>query len=98
MKRLLLLVFLLIVRLLDSYATMQAPDIHIWNEDTLYLDKSPLEELSEVCKKIREEETFDSSSCWNGFITEWIIIDDTLFLKNIFNSSGKKSTADLKNF
>jgi hypothetical protein len=89
--RILYIGFFLVVGMLETFATMQHSDILIWNGDTLYLNKSPLEELPEVCERIRKKEKIISSDCWNGFVAEWIIIDNTLHLKNIYSCSTRKN-------
>ncbi|WP_430815975.1 hypothetical protein [Carboxylicivirga sp. RSCT41] len=84
------LVFTSVIQI-SSFATLQETDILIWNSDTLYLNKSPFESLPDVYQKIREKEEGISSGCWNGFIAEWIIIDNTLYLQNIYSHfTGKK--------
>ena len=89
-KKTLFIVLSILISQLDIFATMQKPDVLLWNGDTLFLNKSPLEELPEVCEKILEQEEFISSGCWNGFIAEWIIENDTLCLKNIYSYSTRK--------
>ncbi len=87
-----IIVFLLIIGYqIKSFATFQASDILIWNSDTLYLDESPLESLSDVCQKIRERENGFSSACYNGFVAEWVIVENTLYLQNIYSYITSKN-------
>lgn len=91
MKQILLTLAITIVGQLNCLATMQKSDFIIWNNDTLLLNKSPLEELPQVCEQIREKEKFVSSGCWNGFVAEWRLVDSILYLKNIYSHSTGKS-------
>lgn len=91
MKKILLILIIVLTGQIECLATLQVSDFLIWNNDTLFLDKSPLEQLPEFCEKIREKEKIVSSSCWNGFVAEWILIDSVLYLKNIYSYSTKKN-------
>jgi hypothetical protein len=90
MKSIVVALFFIAVMQISGFATMQATDILIWNSDTLYLNKSPFESHPDVYHKIRKEEKVKSSGCWNGFVAEWIILDNSLYLQNIYSySTGK---------
>ena len=90
MKKILLILYLVAAGQVECFATLQASDFIIWNNDTLFLDKSPLEQLPEVCEKIREKEKVVNSGCWNGFVAEWILEDSILYLKNLYSCSTGK--------
>jgi|GEM_PF-4741131 len=75
------------------FSTNQMSDILIWNQDTLYLYNSPLEIIPDLSEKLRAniEEVEISSDCWNGFYAEWEIIDNTLYLTNIYECNSDKN-------
>jgi hypothetical protein len=85
LRRVVFLVLFIYTWHLNVVATMQKADILIINSDTLFLDRSPLEDLPEVCKKIKGKGL--STDCWNGFTAEWILIDSVLYLQNIYSCS-----------
>ena len=76
---------------LSCFATKQETDILILDKDILYLDNSPLEDLSEVCIELQNHEKVINSGCWNGYIAEWVIIENTLYLKNIYSYTTKEN-------
>jgi len=84
-------IFILIILQISCFATKQETDILILNKDTLYLDNSPLEDLSDVCIELQSHEKVLNSGCWNGFVAEWIIVENTLYLKNIYSYSTKEN-------
>ncbi|NOU60811.1 hypothetical protein [Marinifilum caeruleilacunae] len=91
MKKSFFILSLILFGFIDSLATMQASDKLIMGSDTLYLDRSPIEILPEVCKKIQDKEKSIYSCCWNGFTAEWVIENDVLYLQNIYSfSTGRK--------
>lgn len=90
MTKILFILILVAVGQIECFATLQTSDFIVWNNDTLFLDKSPLEQLPEVCTKIREKEKSVSSGCWNGFVAEWILKDSVLYLKNLYSYSTSK--------
>jgi len=75
----------------NCFATKQSTDILILDKDTLYLNKSPLEDLPKVYEQLLSFEKSINSSCWNGFVAEWVITENTLYLKNIYSYSTKEN-------
>ncbi|MGO3164029.1 MAG: hypothetical protein ACTIJ2_12435 [Sphingobacteriaceae bacterium] len=82
---------------LSTYATEQAPDRLVINGDTMLLHALPLEQW----KKQNDWEGLlfsdslrsVSTGCWRGYIAYWEVIDNRLYLTNIYNedSSAKLS-------
>lgn len=88
-KILLLLVPFLVLTFQDSLGTGQAPDRLIWKGDTLSLFSNPLESHPGI-KRLKslifqnKKEGFNTA-CWRGYEAEWIIIDNKLYLQNIYS-------------
>nr|WKN35703.1 hypothetical protein K4G66_25370 [Tunicatimonas sp. TK19036] len=90
MKELLITIGILLTPLL-GFATGQAGDILIWNGDTLTMFSNPLEYLPNVdslrTKLFGDKEGGMTTACWRGYIAEWHILDEELYLTNIFSCS-----------
>lgn len=73
-------------------ATNQVEDILYHGQDTLFLYDSPLEQVDSITAKIFElKKTIDySSACWRGFRAEWKIIDNNLYLSNVYECHSDK--------
>ncbi|NVK27775.1 MAG: hypothetical protein HWE14_07010 [Flavobacteriia bacterium] len=81
---------------LFSRATPQQPDILYFNGDTLRLYDSPLEtEFPELEQLILERASSFSSDCWRGYIAEWTILNDSLFLLSAKDCIRGESINDL---
>lgn len=72
-------------------ATAQAGDILLWNGKRVSLHSNPLEsrkDIDEIKDKLFKQEGFDRSnwitSCWRGYIAEWTITGNRLYLTNIY--------------
>lgn len=67
-------------------ATDQIEDVLYHGKDTLYLYDSPLEKIDKISEKISDlRKNGDySSDCWRGFRAEWRIINNTLYLANVY--------------
>lgn len=87
---------------LNCYATVQTRDILIMNMDTTYLlynyplDSHP--NIEKIYKHMERDTLFSKSSntaCWRGYIAEWRLINNTLYLSNIY-SCDRKTKLDLK--
>ena len=92
--------FLLIFPLI-SIATPQAGDILIWKGDTLTLFANPLEGkpgIEKVRKQFFNKYQRVTTACWRGYIAQWEIIEDRLFLTAIYSCFHyeDKVKADLK--
>lgn len=91
MKKSLFILLLIFFSHLPTFATFQTSDILLLNNDTLNLYKSPLENFPDVRNKIFNEEDDINTDCEYGFFAEWVILNDTLYLQNIYNcQNGKK--------
>ena len=100
MRRIILSSFLLGYSLI-SVATPQAGDILIWKGDTLTLFANPLEgkpEIEKVRKHFFNKYQRMTTACWRGYIAQWEIIEDRLFLTAIYSCFyyEDKIKADLK--
>lgn len=80
---------LLIMLSREAFATAQVPDRLIYNGDTLSIFTNPLEQLYES-DSIRPDffgirGGCSETSCWRGYVAEWKIKDDQLYLTDIFS-------------
>jgi hypothetical protein len=68
-------------------------DILYYDNDTLYLYDSPLEQIDGITAKIFEKNGNrpGGTSCWRGFRAEWKIIDDILYLHNVYECFSDKN-------
>lgn len=74
---------------------MQVPDLLVTDKDTSYLYESPLLQIDKIDSLVsRYIESDGNSSCWRGFIAEWKIIDNRLYLSNLYNETGKININD----
>jgi hypothetical protein len=80
---------LLTVPLFKIFATQQIPDILIFNGDTIPIFGIPLKQLydkdSIKVNYFGNKESCTSTACWRGYIANWIIINDHLYLTDIFS-------------
>jgi len=97
-----ILTFLLTVSLFKTFATSQIPDRLIYHGDTLSIFANPLEQLFDN-DSIRprffgKNEGCESTACWRGYVAEWIIIDNSLYLTGIYSCCYYEDSikADLK--
>lgn len=82
----------------STYATEQAPDRLVINGDTLRLHALPLEQWKKqngwdgplFADSILEFNT----ACWRGYIAEWEVMDNRLYLTNIYNCN-RSANVDL---
>jgi len=97
-----IIILLIIFIPLGVLGTGQEPDILIWKGDTLTLFSNPLESNPDIDtlrhKLYGEKEGNWSTACYRLYIGEWEIIEDELYLTNLYSCdyshSGMK--ADLK--
>jgi len=82
-----------------TYATEQEPDRLIIKGDTMLLHALPLEHWREQNKWYKplfpDSLSGFSTGCWRGYIAYWEIIDNRLYLTNIFNEE-RTAKVDLK--
>ena len=85
-----------------GFATEQIPDILIWKNDTISLYNNPLGSYPKLddLNLFGDKNVGYSTACWKGYIAEWKIIDNSLYLSNIYSCdyaySENKINADLK--
>lgn len=69
-------------------ATEQVGDILIYEGDTMDLFSNPLEMYSGAdslrSKWFGNQNNFINTACWRGYVAEWRIIENHLYLSNIF--------------
>lgn len=94
MKYILLTLFLLINA--KGFATMQTPDILIIDTDTTFLLYNyPLNDhpnMEKFYKHMKKDTSFFKSSstgCWRGYKAEWKLINNELYLSNVYSCDGK---------
>lgn len=74
------------------YSTNQVSDLLIWNSDTLWFYESPLGQLpTHKVQKIFEDGIEISSDCWRGFYAEWKIVDEVLYLMNVYECNSERN-------
>lgn len=79
-----------------GYATEQAPDRLVIGEDTLLLHALPLEQWK--ARNHWQKPFFPDSvleintACWRGYIAYWEVIDNRLYLTNIYNCNRGAKT------
>lgn len=102
MRKLIYILFILIIPT-GILATEQQGDKLIWNGDTLTISSNPLELRGDIdyirSKLLGEKNVTLSTSCWRGYIAEWIIIENEMYLTNLFNCNLSSNIIkfDLKN-
>jgi hypothetical protein len=88
LKRAVTLLILLLFYL-NSYATTQAGDIIIMGKDTFALHTLPLKSYPQYegisGHLFGEQQATFNTGCWRGYIAEWTVIDQELYLTNIYN-------------
>lgn len=91
--------FFLIISTLTATATGQAGDILIWNNKKYSLFSNPLEsypQFDQIRGKLFGGKSGEvSTACVRGYIAEWKIIDDYLYLVNIYDCGNFETKADL---
>ena len=94
--------FAILISPLFVFATAQMGDILIWKGDTSTIFSNPLEsrpDFDSLRKKLfGETEAPIHTACWRGYIAEWTIIRDELYLTNVYSCNYKKNKikADLR--
>lgn len=101
MKTLKIALFILFLPL-TVHATGQAGGILIWKGDTSTVFSNPLElhqNMDSLRTKLFGSQNADvNTGCWRGYIAEWTIVEEELYLTNIFSCTyyENKVKADLK--
>jgi hypothetical protein len=85
-----------------TFATIQNPDILVYNGDTLPLFDAPLEQLyknnTEISKLFGVKKGCWTTACYRGYQAWWTIIDQKLYLTGIYSCCYDEDgiKADLK--
>ena len=88
MKRLLFAFFIFLATSNHLFATPQIGDILHWNDTTYFLTALPIgifKDFDFGSKELFGVEKNFQSNCGKGYIPEWLIINDELFLKTIYD-------------
>jgi hypothetical protein len=90
----------LVIFTLTATATGQSGDILIWNSKKYSLFSNPLEsypQFDQMRGKLFGDKPGEiSTGCVRGYIAEWQIFNDTLYLTNIYGCYSPATKADLK--
>jgi len=83
-------IILLLVLSIQSKATNQIEDILYYGQDKLHLYESPLEQIDNISLKIDnlKKNLSYSSDCHRSFYAEWTIINNELFLQNVYECNS----------
>jgi len=88
MKRLINILIVLIIPI-SGFATAQAGDRLIWNGDTLTVLADPLALRDDIdslrSKLFGEKKAGINTACWRGYIADWTIVENEIYLSNIFS-------------
>lgn len=82
-------------------ATGQIPDRLIYQGDALLLFANPLQQLEgfdtsmENLFREKAQDASFSTACWRGYVAQWMLIDNQLFLDNIYSCDNDDIAADL---
>ena len=76
-----------------GFGTAQIPDLLIYKGDTLYIYSNPLERYPNI-DSLRDrlfgnKEGCLTTACWREYQAEWTVINDQLFLTNIYSCCYK---------
>lgn len=84
----------------EVFASASTPDLLIYKGDTLSFFANPLERYAEIdsirFKLFGDIKTATTWSCIRGYIAEWKIIDNELYLNNIYSCTNRTVKANLK--
>ncbi|MBB5282682.1 hypothetical protein HNQ92_000803 [Rhabdobacter roseus] len=98
----LLMILLLTISPFKNFGTGQVPDILIFNGDTSSISSTPLEAfptMDSLQKRLfGGKEGCFSTACWRRYQAEWTILNNQLYLTNIFSCCFHENRikADLK--
>lgn len=83
-----LLVFAFLIPV-AGYSTAQQGDILIIKNDTLTLFSNPLEQYPSIeqlrGKLFGNQKASGNTGCWRGYVAEWRLVNERLYLTNIYN-------------
>jgi hypothetical protein len=94
MKKLLLTILISILSLSQANATNQVDDILLFNNDTIFLYDSPLENYVNEINNLAYEyynDIINSSGCHRGFYAVWLLINDDLFLSDVYQCETNRN-------
>jgi hypothetical protein len=86
-KSIIVIIFILIVFKLDCFATRQTGDLLIINKDTLIIYQYPLDKYFSKGNLYNPNffNDYSRTSCWRGYKAVWIIKENRLYLKDIYD-------------
>ena len=95
MKKLLMLLLLISTFAVYSFGTIQSQDLLILENDTILIDQFPLNKFYN--KGYSYNPGFfpglTSTACWRGYKAVWIIRDNRLYLKDLYDCRFEKNTS-----
>lgn len=95
-------IFIALIISISVFSTGQAGDILIWNGGKLTVFSNPLELRNDIDslrpKLFGEKNGGMNTACWREYIAEWTIIDNEIFLTNIYSCNYYEDSikSDLK--
>ncbi len=101
-KNILILLLLLVIPFVNTFSTPQVFDRLIYKGDTLFLSSVPLESLLMQYPTrpnlFEDKDVCESTGCWRGYIAQWEIIGNQLYLTELYSCCYYKDSikADLK--
>ena len=99
MKKILILIFIIVISLNYSFATEQISDLLIIENDTICLQTFPLEDLNFKIRPFKYGDyDFPHTACWRGYQAIWKIIDNKLFLIEINRVDSINERLDLEKY
>lgn len=98
-RKITFIIFLLNFSINFTNATIQIPDLLIIENDTLYLQSFPLEDLKLKIRPFKYGDFYSpSTACWRGYRAIWKIIDKKLYLMEIIKVDSTKESLNLVNY
>jgi hypothetical protein len=98
MQRLTILIILVFYSAL-AYSTGQEGDIILWNNNKYFLHSNPLEsypQFDSMRSKLFGDQKSDwNTACYRGYVAEWEILSNRLYLTNIYACNDRSKKADL---
>lgn len=95
-------IFIALIISISVFSTGQAGDILIWDGERLIVFSNPLELRNDIDslrpKLFGEKNAGMNTACWRGYIAEWTMIDNEIFLTNIYSCNYYEDSikSDLK--
>jgi hypothetical protein len=91
MRKFFLLICIILIYKTNSFATKQAGDLLIFNNDTIIIYQYPLDKFYNKGDFYNPGFFADlSTTCYRGYIAVWTIVDNKLYLKDIYDCNRDK--------